>query len=366
MIGRKQHWWRWGWPWAALFLFVGAGSGGFLAGGWLALRWAEPTLVAVESSPRTGNNLEPSTVIPEGQLIYNVRSAPPTSYNPQLQETVNQMVAWVQQQGLPVAKLSITLMDVTNPDTPQIAGYQQQELRYPASVVKLFWLVTFLAYQQAGLLRPGDVDVIDLNAMMQQSSNDAASRVVDAITGTTSGADLSPGPLAEWRQARERLNHFFRGAGYGYMNLKHKNFPIYSLGQEAPQGRELQLRGGTDPPSRNQLTTWQTARLLYEIYTLQAVSPALSQKMQNLIDRPPAVRSQNLAGFLGASLPESATVMGKEGQTSTSRQDGVIISNGRMAYILVVFGDDPAYSADDQFLPELSRLSWQSMSRLHP
>ncbi|APB34945.1 hypothetical protein GlitD10_2604 [Gloeomargarita lithophora Alchichica-D10] len=368
VIGRKYHGWKWGWPWLGLFLFVGAGSAGFLAGGWLALRWGQPTLIPAESTPVVGSNLEPSTVIPEGQPIYNVRTAPPTNYNPQLQETVNQMVAWVQQQGLPLPALSITLMDVTRPDSPQIAGYQQQEWRYPASVVKLFWLVTFLAYQQAGLLSPSPAEPIDLNAMMQHSSNDAASVVVDAITGTASGADLTPGLLAPWKQQRERLNHFFRGAGYGYLNLKHKNFPIYSLGQEEPQGRELQLRGGMEQPSRNRLTTWQTARLLSEIHTLQAVSPAASQKMQTLMERPPTQRAQNLAGFLGAELPESANVMGKEGQTSTSRHDGVIISrtDGRLAYILVVFGDDPAYSADDQFLPELSRLSWQAMNRLYP
>jgi beta-lactamase class A len=363
VIGRKHGGWKWSWPWLGLLLSIGAGSGGFLAGGWLALRWGQPTLIPTDPTPtaNTSNPLEPSTVIPPGQLIYNVRTAPPTTYNPQLQATVNQMVDWVQQQGLPLPALSITLMDVTQPDRPQIAGYQQQEFRYPASVVKLFWLTTFLAYQQAGLISPKGQ--IDLRAMMQQSSNDAASAVVDAITGTESGAELSPALLAQWRQDRERLNHFFRGAGYGYLNLKHKNFPIYSLGHEEPQGRELQLRGGVAQPSRNQLTTWQTARLLYEIYTLQAVSPRVSQEIQTLIERP-----ADLAGFLGANLPPDAIVMGKEGQTSTTRHDGVIITrtDGRLAYILVVFGDDPAYSADDQFLPALSRLSWQAMNRLHP
>ncbi|MEN9216210.1 MAG: serine hydrolase, partial [Gloeomargarita sp. HHBFW_bins_162] len=300
--------------------------------------------------------------------IYNVRTAPPTTYNPQLQAVVNQMVAWAQQQGLPLPALSITLMDVTRPDTPQLAGYQQQELRYPASVVKLFWLVNFLAYQQAGLLPADAIAPADLNAMMQQSSNDAASQVVDAITGTESGGELSPVLLAQWRDKREQLNHFFRGAGYGYLNVKHKNFPIYSLGQEEPQGRELQLRGGLAQPSRNQLTTWQTARLLYEIYTLQAVSPALSQKMLSMMERPPAVRAQELTGFLGSDLPMDAQVIGKEGHTSTSRHDAVIISrsDGRLAYILVVFGDDARYSADDWFLPEFARMSWQAMNRLYP
>jgi hypothetical protein len=87
---------------------------------------------------------------PAEQPIDNVRTAPPTTYSPELQEIVNQMVAWVQGQGLPLPALSITLMDVTRPEALQIAGYQQQRLRYPASVVKLFWLVTFLAYAQAG------------------------------------------------------------------------------------------------------------------------------------------------------------------------------------------------------------------------
>jgi len=88
----------------------------------------------------------------------------------------------------------------------------------------------------------------------------------------------------------------------------------------------LQLRGGSEQPSRNFLSTWQTARLLCEIYSLQAVAPSMSQKMQRLMERPPGGRSRNWAGFLGAALPRDALVMGKEGQTSTTRHDGVIVT----------------------------------------
>ncbi|MCS7031591.1 MAG: class A beta-lactamase-related serine hydrolase [Gloeomargarita sp. SKYG116] len=296
-------------------------------------------------------------------LTYNVRTAPPTTYNPDLQAVVQQMVARAQERGLPTAALSITLMDVSRPEMPQIAGYQQQVLRYPASVVKLFWLVMFLAYQQAGLLTGEVIPSAELVAMMQQSSNDAASRVIDVLTGTESGDALPPELFAQWKQKREQINHFFREAGYGYLNLKHKNFPIYSWGYEEPWGRELQLRGGAHQPSRNQLNTWQAARLLYEIYTLQAVSPATSQKIQEWMSRP-----AGLPGFLGDGLPPDAQVMGKEGHTSTCRHDSVIIQrrDGRMALILVVFGDDPAYSADEQFLPELARMTWQALNRRYP
>jgi len=354
--------------WLNWLVFVAAGSGGFLAGGWLAWRWMQPNLIPAHPTVDVSQAWEPSADTPAEQLIYNVRTAPPTTYSPELQEIVNRMVAWVQEQGLPLPALSITLMDVTRPEALQIAGYQQQQLRYPASVVKLFWLVAFLAYEQAGKLTPATVATIDLAAMMQQSSNDVASAVVDAMTGTTSGDALPREQFVQWRQQREQLSHFFRAAGYGYLNVQHKNFPIYHLGQEEPQGRELQLRGGNEQPSRNLLSTWQTARLLYEIYSLQAVSPRMSRQMQRWMERPPDGRSQNWAGFLGAALPGDALVMGKEGQTSATRHDGVIVtrSDGRLAYILVVFGDDPAYSADDRFLPALDRLVWQAMNRRYP
>jgi len=365
LSGRRPYKWHWSWPWLGLLVFGAAGSGGFLAGGWLAWRWSQPSLPSATSSRDDGLTPAEPTAAP---LVYNVRTAPPTRYSPELQAIVNRMVAWVQGQGLPLAALSITLMDVTRPDDLQIAGYQQQQLRYPASVVKLFWLVTFLAYRQAGLVTAETAAQVDLAAMMQQSSNDAASAVVDAITGTTSGDALPPEQLLQWRQQRAQLSDFFRAAGYGYLNLQHKNFPIYSLGQEEPQGREQQLRGGDSQPSRNLLSTWQTARLLYEIYSLQAVSPAMSHQMQELMERPPQGRAQHWAGFLGAALPGDAFVMGKEGQTSATRHDGVIVtrSDGRLAYILVVFGDDPAYSADDRFLPALDRLVWQAMQRRSP
>lgn len=358
MIEQKQAWRRRYWPWLGLLSFVGAGSMGFLVGGWLALRLTPPRPLVSEATADPLNVESPQAVV--SPLIYNVRTAPPTTYDPDLQAVVQQMVAWVQQRGLPTAHLSITLMDVSRPEAPQIAGYQQQVLRYPASVVKLFWLVMFMAYQQAGLLSGEPVPPTELTAMMQLSSNDAASRVVDAVTGTESGDALSPEAFTQWKQRREQLNHFFRGAGYGYLNLKHKNFPIYAWGYEEPWGRELQLRGGNQQPSRNQLNTWQTARLLYEIYTLQAVSPLASQRMLEWM-----TRSKPLPGFLGAGLPPDAQVMGKEGHTSTCRHDGVIVrrSDGRIAFVLVVFGDDPAYSADEQFLPELARMAWLAMNQ---
>ncbi len=71
--------------------------------------------------------------------IYNVEIEPNFHSSPKLQTIVDEMVAITRQQGLPTEKLSITLIDV---NSLQVAGYRERELRYPASVSKLFWMVS--------------------------------------------------------------------------------------------------------------------------------------------------------------------------------------------------------------------------------
>ncbi len=46
--------------------------------------------------------------------------------------------------------------------------------------------------------------------MIVDSSNDATSLVVDVLTGTTSGPELSPAPLGTWKSQRNIIDRYAR------------------------------------------------------------------------------------------------------------------------------------------------------------
>ncbi|MBF2099147.1 MAG: serine hydrolase [Gloeomargaritaceae cyanobacterium C42_A2020_066] len=344
----------------ALVLVYGVlASLGMATGGLLGILWGRTHLVPNWTPPEVAHNLP---LLP-GIWAYNVRRPAVMAYSPQLQAIVNEQVASLKAKGVPTAPLSITLIDIRDPQAPQFAGYQQSQLRYPASVSKLFWMVAFFGALQAGRITDAQAEGVDVAAMVRDSSNDAASDVIDLLTGTRSGATLPPAEFEVWQRQRQQLTTFFTSAGFTGLDVNHKNFPLFGLGWESPQGRELQLRGGPEQPSRNAMTTAQAGRLLYEIYLGQAVSPNHSRQMRDLLRRdlrPAAwqgIPNNAVEGFLGEGVPPAVTYLSKEGLTTTSRQEAALVASndGQMAYILVVFGDHPAYAADLSLFPAVSR-----------
>ncbi|MGL6282064.1 MAG: serine hydrolase, partial [Microcoleaceae cyanobacterium] len=133
----------------------------------------------------------PPPPMPTDGFYYNVSNAPPWKADADLQTIVDEAVALAKTQGFPVEDLSISLVDVKNPDQHLHAGYKNQQLRFPASVVKLYWLVTFYGAVAKGMITNESKFDEQLRQMMAISSNDAASRVLDAVTGTKSGKRLA-------------------------------------------------------------------------------------------------------------------------------------------------------------------------------
>lgn len=314
--------------------------------------------------------VSPATVQPQPkdpEFVYNVKTPPPQTYDQKLQEIVDQAVKLATAKGFSTESLSITLIDVHDPDAHTFAGYQNQTLRFPASVAKLFWMVAFYEAVDRGMIaKPKSFDQ-DLTRMMSISDNDGASRILDAITDTQSGTTLEAEALNTFLQKRFQINQFFRKAGYEGIRLSTKNYPIYSLGQPEPTGRELQVR--ENDSFRNQVTTDQAGRIMYEIYTRQAVSPQYSTRMAYLLTRdlnPKRWKNDPISpikGFLGEYLPPKIYFGSKVGYTSKSRQEAAFVRtlDDQAMYILVVFADDPAYAKDETIFPAISRLIFDQM-----
>ncbi len=89
------------------------------------------------------------------------------------------------------------------------AAHRGAALGYPASLAKLFFMVAAEAELQAGTLKASSELTSALAAMIEHSSNDATSLVVDLLTRTISGPALDPVALRRWLDRRQAVNRRF-------------------------------------------------------------------------------------------------------------------------------------------------------------
>ncbi|AFZ12226.1 hypothetical protein Cri9333_1329 [Crinalium epipsammum PCC 9333] len=306
------------------------------------------------------------------QFFYSANQPPLLAESSQLQSIVNQIVQTATAKHLKTQPLSITLIDLNK---GQVAGYQQNQFRYPASVVKLFWLVALYGEFEQGILTNKAAFQPYIRDMIGNSDNDAASVILDQITATQSWSksQLTDVEFQSWLTRRNQVNCFFKKAGYQGINIDQKTYPVDYLHLSSPKGTELRMRGNSQAPIRNQITSQQAARLMYEVVNNQAVSPSASQKMSTLLTRdlnPQVWRNiypdfNPIEGFFGESLPSNIKFVSKAGWTSGSRNEVAFVQtpDGKTRYVLAIFADSSAYASDDKIFPEMSRLVFDQMNR---
>lgn len=235
--------------------------------------------------------------------------------------------------------------------------YRGVERIYPASVVKLFYLVAIHEWLDQAMITSSSELERAVRDMIVDSSNDATSLVVDVLTGTTSGPELPPGPFETWKQQRNIVNRYFQSLKWPELETININQKTWCDG---PYGRERVFLGET-MDNRNMLTTNATARLLHSIVGGVAVSAGRSQAMMELLRRSlnPADLAANpenqVTGFVGAGLPQEAQLWSKAGLTSRVRHDAAYVEiPGLRPYLLVVFTEGREHSASEAILPFVS------------
>ncbi|MFQ4135526.1 serine hydrolase [Nodosilinea sp. PGN35] len=252
---------------------------------------------------------------------------------------------------------------------PRGASYRGVELIYPASVVKLFYLVAAHEWLEQGMIPPSAELDRALQDMIVDSSNDATSLVVDMLSGTTSGPELPPGPFETWCHQRNIVNRFFQSLQWPELEGVNLNQKPWGDG---PYGRERAFVG-EHYDNRNYLTTNAVARLMHSIAGGVAVSAARSQTMLNLMRRtvppspPPPGEEDQVTGFLGAGLPWGTALYSKAGYTSRVRHDAVYfeLPNGTPG-LLVVFTEGREPGKNGEMLSELAGLLAQTMAKAEP
>src|SRR4051812_26876592 len=245
---------------------------------------------------------------------------------------------------LTAENVAFSVVDLTKRDAPVRADYHGDAAFYPASLVKLFFMVE--TYRQAKLTP--EIERA-LREMIYVSDNDAAAFLVDILTDTCSGSELEGKPLEEFVDRRRKLNRAFAALGYDISAM----MKPWSFG---PFGRDMQALG-ENKANRNRASANSFASLLLWIVRRHAISPQASDAMMSLLERPlaPLRPTENqVKEFFGESLPPGAKLWSKEGDTSEVRHDAAYLElpSGRKLVVVILTRG----AADDKtLLPSIGK-----------
>jgi beta-lactamase class A len=274
--------------------------------------------------------------------------------SPRLQNIVDAAVQNALKQFAPLNlqadQLAVSLVDLRELNRPERANYRGGERVYPASIIKTFYLVAAHRWLEDGILKDSEELRRAMRDMIVDSYNEATGYVVDQLTGTTSGPELSPDEFDAWFEKRDVVNRYFRSLGYQNINVNRKTWC------EGPYGREKQLANQPPPDHRNWLTTDATARLFSEMVAGRAVTPERSRQMLELHQRRPFDAEANVQSreYTGAVLPAGAKLWSKAGWTSEVRHDAAYVElpTGEK-FILVTF--TVGHSKEREIIPAIAR-----------
>ena len=244
-------------------------------------------------------------------------------------------------------------MDLRDAQHPMAASFRGNERIYPASVVKLFYLVAVHRWLEDKKIQETDELKRAVRDMIVDSSNEATQYVVDVLTQTTGGFELPAKDMEEWQYKRDAVNRYYSSLGFTNINVNQKTFC------EDAYGREKVSRG-PNGENRNKLTTDATARLLSEIVTGRTVTAERSRLMMELLKRDFTGTSKDNDdqghGFTGIALQgmSGARLWSKAGWTSTTRHDAAYIElpNGAR-FVLVTF--TTGHAREREILPTIAR-----------
>jgi Beta-lactamase enzyme family len=269
-------------------------------------------------------------------------------------ETINKYAA----KGMKSEELAATLIDLRNPLNLLSASYRGEAKIYPASVVKMFYMVAIHQWLQDGKIKDSPELQRTLKDMIVDSSNDATQIILDILSGVGSGGELPEKQFKAWAYKRNVVNRYFESLEYQNINVCQKTFC------EDAYGIEQQFRG-KDGINRNKLTTNATAQLMAEIVLGKAVTVDRTKLMLDLMKRNWENKESKVFdgddqtnGFTGIALKDldlkGAKLWSKAGWTSKTRHDVAYIETpSGLKFVLCIFTENQATERD--IIPNIAR-----------
>ncbi|ABG51899.1 conserved hypothetical protein [Trichodesmium erythraeum IMS101] len=251
----------------------------------------------------------------------------------------------------------------------QVRGWSDRgdEKMYAGGMVHLFYLVAIYEWLEKGMVKTSPELERAIRDMILSANHDGTSLVVDVLTGTTSGPELSPGPFQTWKYQRNFINRYFQSLKWPELKSINVNQKTWFYG---PYGRE-RIFQGLLMENRNILTTNATARLLHSIVGGIAVSRQASGKIMDLLqknlsqqDAKYVTKSQTI-GFLKESLPQNAKIWSREiVDTHVHHNFAYIELPNLLPYLLVIFTEGKEISKNERILPYISQKFVEAMKKL--
>ena len=235
------------------------------------------------------------------------------------------------EQGLAEGRLAITLVTLPTRGPARFGQYHGDQPIYPASVVKLCYAMAFFDQVEKGQLTATPELLEQLRLMIVDSSNQATGHILDALTGTQSGTELTAEELKAFGENRQVVNHYLRALGVNHINACQKTW------DDAPYGRDVQYLG-PNYENRNSMTTNDTAQLLYLLARNKVLTKKHREHLWGLMHRDYVHGTDPQSRRIGAGLPSGSTLYSKAGWTSDTNHDTALVTlpDGRR-FILVVF-----------------------------
>lgn len=262
---------------------------------------------------------------------------------------------------------------------PEGFAYRGEQLFYPCSVVKAFYLVAMDDCLASGQVEPHEDLERAMRDMIIWSSNTATNYIIDLITATTGDTLLSAEDFRMWVNRRQAINRYFHSLEWPELvdiNLCQKLMDDERYGRE----KTFVTFGGNN---HNRLCSNAAARLMFELFNGTVAAPERCRSMAARFHRPltaefAAQPSAQIKGYFGARLPAEATLYSKAGWTgwtgdplaSYRRHDLGYIElpskhKGQYeAFTLAVFTQGKMISENTEVLPAFARLAYDMVTAL--
>ena len=204
--------------------------------------------------------------------------------------------------------LALVVVDLTDAENPALASVNGDKMIYAASLPKIAILLGAFVQIERGKLAPDPVLWVDMTRMIRNSSNQAATRVLERV-------------------GREELLQILQSPQYKlYDNSRNGGLWV---------GKDYARKGAykRDPLKNlsHAATVMQVARFYYLLDTNRLVSPELSLQMKQIMSDP-AISHKFVKGL--KSVPD-LVMYRKSGTWKNYHADSALVEAGKYKYIIV-------------------------------
>lgn len=271
-----------------------------------------------------------------------------------LDKAVAETLKEFEEKGLKAENVAASVIDLTDPSKPSFANFRGNERIYPASVIKMLYMIALERWLEDGRVNETREMERALRNMVVDSGNESTQYIVDVLTGTTSGPELSEVEFQEWAFKRNVVNRYFESLGYVNINVNQKTHC------EDAWGVEQQFRKYRGE-NRLMLTTEATARIMADLVLGKFNNSRRTERMMDLMKRDPIGEIRNPEdqsnGFTGIALRKrnllGVRLYSKAGWTSRARHDAAYIETPEgLRLVVVIFTEN--FAREREIIPSIA------------